>query len=103
MAEKEYIIPYSEDVRKRHYHKTIRGKVVKFMVQLEVKYEGKWKEVVRYDCAHGYAHRDSHNLGGKHTKDVLHLSFVDALTLADDDIDENWETYKHRFLEGDLT
>jgi len=34
MAEKEYIIPYSEDARKRHYHKTIRGKVVKFMVQL---------------------------------------------------------------------
>jgi len=51
VAEKEYIIPYSEDVRKRHYHKTIRGKVVKFMVQLEFKYEGDWKEVVRYDCA----------------------------------------------------
>ena len=103
MAEKEYIIPYSQDVRKRHYHKTIRGKVVKFMVQLEVRYEGKWKEVVRYDCAHGYAHRDSYNLGGKHRKDELYLSFEDALTLSDDDIDDNWETYEHRFLEGDLT
>jgi hypothetical protein len=28
VAEKEYIIPYSEEVRKRHYHKRIRGKVV---------------------------------------------------------------------------
>lgn len=80
MAEKEYIIPYSEDVRKRHYHKTTRGKVVKFMVQLEVKYEGDWKQVVRYDCAHGYAHRDSYNLHGKHKKDELYLSFEDALT-----------------------
>jgi len=102
VAEKEYIIPYSEDARKRHDHKTIRGKVVKFTVQLEVKYERNWKEVVRYDCAHGYAHRDSYNLLGKHTKEELYLSFEDALTLADDDIDDNWETYKHKFLEGDL-
>jgi len=59
MKEKEYIIPYSEDARKRHYHKIIRGEVVSFMVQLEVNHEGDWKEVVRYDCAHGYAHIDS--------------------------------------------
>ena len=97
MAEKEYIIPYSEDDRKRHYHKTARGKVLKFMVQLEVKYQGKWKEVVRYDCAHGYAHRDSR---GKHMKENLYLRFEDALNLADDDIDDNWEIYKDRFLEG---
>lgn len=100
MAEKEYIIPYSEDSRKRHYHKTVRGKVLKFVVQLEVKYEGSWREVVRYDCAHGYAHRDSYNLRGKHTKENLYLGFEDALNLADDDIDDSWEVYKHRFLEG---
>jgi hypothetical protein len=103
VSEKEYIIPYREDVRKRHYHKTRRGKVVKFMVQLEVKYQGNWKEVLRYDCAHGYAHRDSYNLRGKHVKDDFYLSFEDTLILADDDIDENWEIYKDRFLEGDLT
>jgi hypothetical protein len=102
VAEKEYIIPYSEDVRKRHYHKTIKGKVVKFMVQLEVTHEGIWKEVVRYNCTHGFAHRDAYNLSGKHVKEELYLSFEDALTLADDDIDDNWETYKHRFLEGGL-
>jgi len=39
MAVKEYIIPYSEDTRKRHYHQTQSGKVVKFMVQLEIKHE----------------------------------------------------------------
>ena len=44
MAEKAYIIPYSEDARKRHYHKTIKGKVVKFMIQLEIKSGGNWKE-----------------------------------------------------------
>ncbi len=100
MAEKEYIIPYSNDARKRHYHKTSRGKVEKFVVQLEVKYKGRWKEVVRYDCAHGFAHRDSYNLVGRYKKEELRLGFEDALTLADDDIDDNWELYTQRFLEG---
>jgi hypothetical protein len=101
-AEKEFIIPYSNNVRKRHYHKTTRGKVVKFVVQLEIKYKTKWREVVRYDCAHGYAHRDSYNLLGRHTKEELYLRFEDALILADDDIDENWKNYKRKFLEGDI-
>ena len=100
MAEKEYIIPYSNDVRKRHYHKTSRGKVEKFVVQLEVEYEGRWKEVVRYDCAHNFAHRDSYNLAGRNKKEGLSLGFEEALTLADDDIDDNWELYTQRFLEG---
>ena len=41
------------------------------MVQLEIMHEGNWKEAVRYDCAHGYAHRDSYDLRGKHTKEEL--------------------------------
>jgi len=102
VAEKEYIIPYREDARKRHYHKTVRGKVVKFVVQLEIKHEGKWKQVVRYDCAHGYAHRDSYNLRGESEKEEMYLGFNDALTSADDDIDNNWEVYKDRFLKGEL-
>jgi hypothetical protein len=48
----------------------------------------------------GYAHRDSYNLQGDREKEKIHLEFEDALTLADDDIDENWEVYKQRFLEG---
>lgn len=59
MAERLYIIPYSRVARKRHYHKTERGRVVNFVVQLEVKVEGEWKQVVRYDCTHKFVHRDS--------------------------------------------
>ena len=65
-------------------------------------HEGIWKEVVRYDCTHGFAHRDAYNLSGKHVKEELYLSFEETLTLADDDIDDNWEIYKHRFLEEEL-
>jgi len=39
-------------------------------------------------------------LQGDREKEKIHLGFEDALTLADDDIDENWEVYKQRFLEG---
>ncbi|MCJ7785578.1 MAG: hypothetical protein MUP41_16730 [Desulfobacterales bacterium] len=102
MAEKEYIIPYRETIRKRHAHTTTKGRVSRFMVQLEVKVEGVWKEVIRYDCAHAYAHRDTYNLLGKQEKENLHLRFEDALNLADDDIDDNWETYIDRFLRGEF-
>lgn len=103
MAEKEYIIPYSTDARKRHYHKTAKGKVERFVVQLEIEHKGVWKEVIRYDCAHGFAHRDAYNLHGKHKKEELYFSFEDALTLADEDIDNNWEDYKQKFLEGGVS
>lgn len=102
MADREYLITYSEDARKRHYHSISKGKVIKFMVQLEVKYEGNWKQVIRYDCAHGYAHQDSYDLHGNYKKEEMSLSFEEAMTLADDDIDENWENYKNRFSEGYL-
>ena len=42
--------------------------VVFLSVQLEVKVGDTWKEVVRYDCAHGYAHKDLYNIKGKHKK-----------------------------------
>ncbi len=30
----------------------------------------------------------------------LYLDFEDALTLADEDLNENWGVYKERFLSG---
>ena len=57
MAEKNYLILLDLDTRKRHYHFAEAGIITKFAVQLEVKVGDTWKEVIRYDCAHGYAHR----------------------------------------------
>ena len=36
MSVTEYVIPLGENARKRHYHETDRGKVIGFVVQLEV-------------------------------------------------------------------
>ena len=58
MGEKTYTRALGEDARKRHFHKTERGKVISFAVQLEVKVEGTWQPVIRYDCAHDFSHID---------------------------------------------
>ncbi|MCR4293066.1 MAG: hypothetical protein NUV76_09355 [Candidatus Kuenenia sp.] len=39
-------------------------------------------------------------MAGKNKKEKLFLSFEDAMTIADDDIDDNWEFYKQKFLDG---
>jgi len=101
MGEKQYLIMLDIDARKRHYHNSEAGKITKFVVQLEVKIGGTWKEVVRYDCAHDYAHKDLYNNEGKRSKINLYMNYEDALSFADDDINDNWEIYKRRFLKGD--
>ena len=101
MGEKQYLIMLDIDVRKRHYHIAEAGKITKFAVQLEVKIGDTWKEVVRYDCAHGYPHKDYYSIKGKQRKINLYMNYEDALTFADDDINENWKIYRQRFLKGD--
>lgn len=100
MAEKTYTRVLGEDARKRHYHKTEKSKVIDFVVQLEVKIGNEWKPVIRYDCSHDFSHIDRYNLRGEQEKEELHLSYAESLTLADEDINMNWESYKEKFLKG---
>lgn len=70
-----------------------------FSVQYEILYQGTWLPVVRYDTAHGYAHKDLIKPDGTQEKIFLgSADFNEALTLADKDIDENWARYRERFL-----
>jgi hypothetical protein len=96
----ESVIPLGENTRKRHYHEAAKGKVADFVVQLEVIHRGQWKVVVRYDSAHGVAHRHRYYLDGTQAKAELDLKFGEALVLADEDIKENWKLYLKAFLEG---
>jgi len=100
MSITEYVIPLGENTRKRHYHETDSGKVIRFSVQLEVYENNTWRVVLRYDSAHGFAHIDKYFIDGRKDKKVLNLKFDEALTLADEDIKENWENYSKSFLEG---
>lgn len=100
MPEKQYLILLDMNARKRHYHQTEGGKITKFVVQLEIKAKDAWKEAVRYDCSHSYAHKDSYNIRGEQRKINLYLDYEDALTFADEDINDNWTIYRERFLRG---
>ena len=102
MLEKQYLILLDIDTRKRHYHVVGSGKIIKFVVQLEVKRGGVWKEVIRYDCAHNFTHKDCYNTKGQCRKINLYLDYENALTLADDDINDNWEIYREKYLRGDF-
>lgn len=96
----EYVVILADGVRKRHHHETYRGTVTAFVVQLEMLVGDAWLPVLRYDCAHGFSHRDAYNRHGQQTKTDVALSFAHALTFADWDINENWETYCNKFMKG---
>ena len=68
MPEKEYFLFLDIDTRKRHYHKFEGGKITEFVVQLEIKLQGKWRVIIRYDCAHGFAHKDCYNKAERNRK-----------------------------------
>jgi len=78
------------------------GKITKFVVQLEIKVGELWKVVVRYDSFHDFSHKDSYNINGKCRKFQLYIQYEEALTLADEDINNNWEIYRGKFLKGEF-
>lgn len=82
MTEKRYVIPYSLDAQKRHYHKTGKGRIIEFVVQLEVLVRGEWKQVVRYDCSHDFVHRDLYNLKGERKKEDLQMKTADRIVAS---------------------
>ena len=100
MSVTEYVIPLGEKARKRHYHETDKGQIVSFAVQLEVLVGDEWKIVIRFDSAHGFAHIDRYYLDGRKIKKNLYLKLTEALTLADEEIKENWKKFQKAFGEG---
>jgi hypothetical protein len=77
------MIPLGEEVRKRHRHRTERGRVIHFSVQLELWFADSWQPVVRYDAAHGFAHRDMYETPSRKRKEHLKVDLATALTEAD--------------------
>lgn len=75
---------------------------MEFMVQLEIEVQGVWKQVIRYDTAHGFAHIDRLNLRGERKKERLALSYEEALTRAERDVKQYWPSYRERFLKGEF-
>lgn len=96
---RDFVAIYTPDCRKRHTHSHLKGKIISFRVQLEVYYKGRWYPVIRYDTAHGFAHRDYLRPDGKVEKTPLFTQdYNEALTFAEKDLNMNWESCRQRFL-----
>jgi hypothetical protein len=95
----EYLIPLTNDTQLRHVHTHWKNKVAGFTVQLEVYVENKWQPIVRYDTAHGFAHKDIMHANGAKDKIPLYISdFKEALNFSDKDLKANWRIYREQFL-----
>ena len=99
IKDREFVVLLGNDSRIRHYHSRTKRQVIEFRVQLEVNLRGKWKPVIRYDTAHGFAHRDIFHVDGRTEKTPFPVSdYNTALTFAELDLRTNWELYRERFL-----
>ncbi len=77
-----------------------RDLVLRFLVQLECRFDHEWFAVVRYDTVHGFAHRDLILPSGQTEKTEMSAQdYNQALTLAIRDINQNWASYRQRYME----
>ena len=58
---------------------------------------------MRYDCAHGYFHRNTMKPNGDKEKQVIEIpNLKDAAKYAEQDLKDRWEWYKGRFIKKKL-
>jgi hypothetical protein len=100
MPDRDFLLDLEIGVRMRCWHRTERGQVVTFSVQMELLLGAEWQPVVRFDTAHGFAHRDLYRRSGGAIKTPLGMDFQRARTFAQNDILTNWRRYRDFFLEG---
>jgi hypothetical protein len=74
-----------------------KGKVVNIMVQYEALIENTWHEIVRYDCSHGFLHRDLIYPKTVEKQPLKIGNLKDALQYAEQDIKDRWKWYKERY------
>ncbi|MDQ3021163.1 MAG: hypothetical protein M3R36_11430 [Bacteroidota bacterium] len=93
-----YGLDDNPDERLRMEFVTDKGKVMDLVVQYESFFDNVWNPIVRYDCSHGYFHRDTMKKDGiKRKKEIKVSNLNEALNYALVDIKINWESYKENY------
>ena len=96
-----YLIAEATD-RLRVTARKDKGEILEFVVQYEALISGEWRPVVRYDTAHGFAHKDVVRANGEVVKQPLFFETYNmAFTYATLDLKMNWRQYKES-LEKEL-
>jgi len=100
MKRKDYFIHFVWGIdRLRVNYRTDKGEMIDFVIQYETFLNGKWKAVVRYDCAHGFFHRDEIFPTGEKEKTPIDINNFDSAALyAEQDLRDRWKWYKERYF-----
>lgn len=78
MKDVEFVVSLDINIRKRHAHKSEKGRILSFVVQLELFLNNNWEPVIRSDCAHGFAHLDLYAPNKSPKKIPLNLDFQEC-------------------------
>jgi hypothetical protein len=81
----------------------MRGQLLDFALIQQVRDGGRWRDVVRYDCAHGEVHEDRYVKGrkGATKKEICHLGEIeDGYKYADKAVFDRWEENRRRYFNG---
>jgi hypothetical protein len=101
LNKKEYFkyIDYEGTERIRIRITIDKGKVTDILLQYETLYYNKWIPIVRYDCSHGYFHRDFiYPKGNKEKYTIAIKNLEDALLYAEQDLKDRWKLYKQKYI-----
>jgi hypothetical protein len=98
--ELSFLFPLSPEIEDRLRVRAVKEKgiVLSFVVQYEAMVGGQWREIVRYDTHHGFAHKDIIHPNGR--KDKLPLLLRDynaAFTFSVDDLKASWQWDRHGY------
>lgn len=101
MNEKEFFIFLGNFLKDRIRLRFVKdkGEILDLVIQYETLINGKWTVVVRYDCTHGFFHRDLLHPNGDKEKKVINVENLKfAFTFARQDLEDRWEWYKGQYL-----
>ena len=78
---------------------TEKGDLIDIVLQYETFIDNKWHPIVRYDCAHGFFHRDILKPNGDKEKQEIAIdNLKHASKYAEQDLKDRWEWYKERYI-----
>ena len=101
MNEKEFFIYLGSDNadRLRFSMRKDKGVIVDLLIQYESFINDLWHTIVRYDCAHGFFHRDMMKPNGEKEKKIIDMPNLNtAFTYAKQDIEDRWIWYKEQYI-----
>ncbi len=101
MNENEFFIPLPDAATLRVRYLKDRGRILRFVVQLEILIDHDWTPIVRYDNAHQFVHRDDLKPDGSQIKTppMAFTNNADAFGFALQDLRTNYRFYVQRYLQ----